>query len=305
MMESAPAFDDIAALTGGRLGRCDVPCPVCEPDRRHQHNRKRKVLRIWHYDPDFIRYHCARCGASGYVRADGEQEIDPQKLAQFRARADEERRREEARKAAGTRKALKLWNEAVPGQGTIMERYFISRGLDRALAFLFRFHPHCPHPNGATLPAMIALVEHVEQVAIHRTFLAADGSGKAPIEPNKAALGPIGRGAVRLAKASHVLGLTEGIETAISVLQLTGIPCWACLGAGRMQSVEIPACVRELHVFADDDKAGHDAAERVIDLHTSLGRRVVKRLPPAGVDDYAGIAEALKQREQRYHERSE
>ena len=36
-------------------------------------------------------------------------------------------------------------------------------------------------------------------------------------------------------------------------MQLTGIPVWACLGAQRMARVAIPDCVKELHVFADND----------------------------------------------------
>ena len=49
---------------------------------------------------------------------------------------------------------------------------------------------------------MVALVTHAvtgEPVAIHRTFLAPDGHGKAPVEPNKMMLGPTRGGVVRLA----------------------------------------------------------------------------------------------------------
>ena len=57
------------------------------------------------------------------------------------------------------------------------------------------------HPSGARWPAMVALVTHGDTglpLAIHRTFLARDGFGKAPVDPQKMMLGPCRGGAVRL-----------------------------------------------------------------------------------------------------------
>ena len=100
-------------------------------------------------------------------------------------------------------KALAIWREARSATG--LYKYLEACGIAfrrmpaEACAKL-RYHPNCPHPNGARFSAMVALVEHVDYgpTAIHRTFLKPDGSGKAEIEPNKASLGPVKGGAVRL-----------------------------------------------------------------------------------------------------------
>jgi phage/plasmid primase-like uncharacterized protein len=123
---------------------------------------------------------------------------------------------------------------------------------------------------------------------VQATFLDPRGQGKAPVDPRRWTFAPLRDGAVRLGPAGDVLGIAEGVETALAAMQLSGIPCWASLGAGRMQAVAIPNTVRELHVFADDDQAGRDAAQRI--AHAHKHRRVVLRFPPEGVGDYADLA---------------
>ena len=48
-MSVAPGIDlqTIETLTGGKLGRHDVACPLCGPARRSSVNQRRRVLRIW------------------------------------------------------------------------------------------------------------------------------------------------------------------------------------------------------------------------------------------------------------------
>jgi phage/plasmid primase-like uncharacterized protein len=82
-----------------------------------------------------------------------------------------------------------------------------------------------------------------------------------------------------LAKAGELLGLAEGVESALSAMQLHGVPCWASLGAARLALVAIPDHVRELVVFADNDRPGRDAAERV-----ARNRRAVVKYPLNGTD---------------------
>lgn len=67
-------------------------------------------------------------------------------------------------------------------------------------------------------------------------------------------------------------------------MQLASVPCWACLSAGRMHRVTVPAGVRELHIFADNDEAGRAAAERA--AYANRFRRVVLRYPPDGCKDW-------------------
>ncbi len=122
-------------------------------------------------------------------------------------------------------------------------------------------------------------------IAIHRTYLKLDGSGKAAVSTPKMALGSLQDGAVRLGRAGKVLGLAEGIETALSAQQLFELPVWAVLG-GRFDRVAIPADVIELQVFADNGAPGQEAAAKARDVFTKAGKRVAVRCPPQGFGDW-------------------
>jgi phage/plasmid primase-like uncharacterized protein len=110
--------------------------------------------------------------------------------------------------------------------------------------------------------------------AIHRTYLAPDGNGKGELNPQKAALGPIGGGAVALAPVGEILAIGEGIETLLSVQQATGIASLAVLGASNLASVQLPACVREVIIAADADEAGEAGALRAAKRFMREGRHV-------------------------------
>ena len=86
--------------------------------------------------------------------------------------------------------------------------------------------------------------------------------------------------AVRLAWPSEgQLGLTEGVEDALAVMQLTGIPCWALLGNLRFGTAAIPDSVTDLHLFVDNDKGGDIAWKLGRDHFAREGRAIEKRQP--------------------------
>ena len=150
------------------------------------------------------------------------------------------------RKPSGV--ALRIWRDAQPLRASPAKAYLESRGILAASPAL-RFHPRTPlGPKGRArfLPAMIAAVSLDEgPIAIHRTFLSTEASGKAAFEKPKRALGALGEAAVRLfAPVSGKLGLAEGVESAMSAYALTGIPVWATLGNERFGLVSVPESVR-------------------------------------------------------------
>ena len=62
--------------------------------------------------------------------------------------------------------------------------------------------------------------------------------------------GRMQRGAVQLAPPRDgVLGLTEGVEDALSVIQMFGVPTWAVIGT-RLESVALPADVKRVFLPA-------------------------------------------------------
>lgn len=196
----------------------------------------------------------------------------------------------EPREEVANRNALRLWRASSILSGSPAERYLSERGLTIASPDL-RFHPRMPlGPKGAVrfLPALVAAVRNDATVlALNRTFLDSDTDRKAAFEQPKRSLGSPGSGAVRLAyPRGGRLGLAEGIESALSAMQLFGIPCWATLGNERFGLVTIPESVRELHLFVDNDAGGRLAEERALEAHAREGRRIVTRPPLRHGDDW-------------------
>ena len=121
-------------------------------------------------------------------------------------------------------------------------------------------------------------------LAIHRTFLACDGRGKAPVDPQKMMLGPCRCGAVRLARAGNVLMVGEGIETCLAAMQATGYAAWAALSTSGLRSLDLPEDVRDVIILADGDDAGETAARYAALRWQREERRVRIARPPHGMD---------------------
>ena len=164
------SYENLDELCRSKLGKHDVACPLCGPDRRDPANRKRRVLRIWHTEPGFASYHCARCGERGWGRSGGEasRPVDMNRRPQDHAN--------EARELArGFDHAMTLWSGTVSLHDNLGCRYFAeqrdlrldSLGLDDVL----RWHP--------AINAIIALMTHPvtnQPTGVHRIFLNPDGS---------------------------------------------------------------------------------------------------------------------------------
>ena len=186
-----------------------------------------------------------------------------------------------------TEVALSVWQAAKPADGTLIETYLKSRGVRLPPALTLRFHPHLKHPCGHSWPAMIALVTRGADgvpLGIHRTFLARNGTGKAPVDSQKMMLGPCRGGAVRLAEPDDLLMIGEGIETCLAAMQETGHPAWAALSTSGLRAIDLPKTVRDVVVLADGDDSG-EAAARYCALRLKRdGRRVRIARPPKGMD---------------------
>lgn len=126
-------------------------------------------------------------------------------------------------------------------------------------------------------PAMIARLDNSagELTTIHRTYLTQEGT-KAEIYstldpsvklPNKKLMaspvaGCTDGGAIRLFKPTPdgVLGIAEGIETALACATLFNVPTWAAWSATGLAKFIPPLNVKHLIIFADNDKAGRQYA---------------------------------------------
>ena len=183
--------------------------------------------------------------------------------------------------------ALSIWQSTISADGTPVDAYLVSRGLTCSLTPSLRFHSGLKHPSGGNWPCMVALVTRGADdtpLAIHRTFLAREGHGKAPVEPARMMLGPCRGGAVRLNEPGEVLMIGEGIETCLAAMQATGHPAWAALSTSGLRALDLPGCVREVIVLADGDDPGEAAARDCALRWMRQGRRVRIARPPRGLD---------------------
>ncbi len=187
--------------------------------------------------------------------------------------------------------ALRILTDAGPAGGTVVETYLCSREIKLSIPPTLKFHPSLKHPNGKSYPAMIGAVMNADGhlIGVHRTFLTPDGK-KAPVEPVKMSLGGVSGGAVRLVApgAPFVpakLAIAEGIETALSVMQMNpGLAAWAALSTSGMRNLIVPGGVREIIICADGDEAGEKAA-RQLRVRLEYQKRTVRvEAAPAGKD---------------------
>src|SRR5829696_108316 len=186
-----------------------------------------------------------------------------------------------------TEAALAIWSASEPAEGTPVETYLRSRRLTIPAPISIRFNGGLNHPSGGVWPAMVALVTNGidgTRHAINRTYLARDGGGKAPVDPQKMMLGPCRSGAVRLADPGDVLMVGEGIETCLAAMQATGYPAWAALSTSGLRTLDVPAHISEIVVLADGDQAGEAAARDCAARWKREGRRVRIARPPQGMD---------------------
>ena len=137
------------------------------------------------------------------------------------------------------------------------------------LPSVLRLHPALPYwQDGKTLgtfPAMVAPIVAPDgrTVALHRTYLTADGNKArvATVKKLTAAAGPLAGACIPLHKpVNGVIGIAEGIETALAAWCASGVPTVAAYCAGNLSAWQWSAGVHQVVIFADNDKAGREVA---------------------------------------------
>lgn len=180
----------------------------------------------------------------------------------------------------------KTWAERLQSEVQPSKRsaYLEGRGLE--VPAVLRWHKSLPYfldgVEMARYPAMLAPVMLGPKfLTYHVTYLS--GGKKATVEPNRKILPgpPINGASVPLYPAGKVLGVAEGIETAIAAKLITSIPTWAALNTSGMAKWVCPPGVETVIIFADNDEnfAGHAAAYALAHRLKSIGRDVEIRFP--------------------------
>jgi hypothetical protein len=163
--------------------------------------------------------------------------------------------------------ARRLWDASRSLSG-VAEIYLRGRDLaNRSGLAALRFHPDCYYRADAdspteTWPALIAAVTDLDGdvTGVHRTWLARDGRGKAPVEIPRRAMGDLLGNAVRFGTVSDVMAAGEGIETVLSLHEIMpDLPLAACLSSAHLAAMTFPPALGRLYVLRDDDPAGDHA----------------------------------------------
>jgi putative DNA primase/helicase len=102
---------------------------------------------------------------------------------------------------------------------------------------------------------------------------------------------PLVGGLIKLCNFSPIngtLGITEGIENALSIRQGMGIPVWSCMNADNMIAVNLPKGVKKLMIFADRDASftGQATAYTLARKAVRAGLEAEVYMPKAGDGDW-------------------
>jgi hypothetical protein len=267
----------------GRVER-RAPCPQCNRGPRDD------ALGV---NVETGAFHCFRCGWKG--RAGGSS-TEPQRVVRLDDPAVIERKRE---------RLCTTWRETVPlthPRAHAVRAYLKARALGdvlRSPPVVLRAHPGLEYWDGpcslGRFAAMVAMFHGAagEPVTLHVTYLS--GSAKAPVPSPKKILGvpragATKGGAIRLyAPRAGVLGISEGIESALSLGLMARIPVWASFCADNLARAHLPAGLRDLRIGVDVDPSGKGRA-----VAEALAARVRKwsprtrvrlMLPDDGLDD--------------------
>lgn len=232
------------------------PCPLCGGKDR---------FRFTDFNSDGD-YYCNQCGSGNGVGL-----VMKYTGMEFKAAC------EEIKKILGTvdyekpkdnnlniKKILnKTWNESfeIKGGDPVM-KYLHSRKI-MVRPDNIKFNPKCYESDTKKeYPAMIARIQNSngQPISLHRTYL--NGAGKADIESPKkimTATESLQGSAIRLFTpgdtifSDGILGVSEGVETALSVSQLFGIATWSVLNTALMESFVPPKEYKEIVIFGDND----------------------------------------------------
>jgi hypothetical protein len=178
-----------------------------------------------------------------------------------------------------------------PIGGTLVEAYLRGRGITALHGTgNLRFHPRCyyrpdEHSPTETWPAMIGIVTDLSGriTGAHRTWLAPDGSGKAPIDIQRKAMGDLLGHAVRFGLPGEVMAAGEGIESVLSAREvMPGMSAAAALSAAHLAAILFHDTLRRLYVVRDNDHAGDGARNTLIERANAAGIEAIALSPMLG-----------------------
>lgn len=215
-----------------------------------------------------------------------------------------ERQAEQMRRAGAMAKEsiARIWErECLPMSSEStepMRAYFQSRELifrwnKVEQSDSMRFHPALPFydkdgKKTGEHPAIVCAIRDKEGqlVTLHRIYLSPKGGKARVAEPKKMMPVPddleVTGCAIRLVEPSEgILGIAEGVETALAAYRASQIPVWATVNATLMERFVVPEGVHTVLVWADKDKSitGERSANILKARLEQQGIRVIVLIP--------------------------
>lgn len=109
-----------------------------------------------------------------------------------------------------------------------------------------------------TNAGMIAAITDPQNnlVNVHQTFLTSEGHKDLSKSPNKMVMkGQLPEGSsIKIWDEKEIMGVAEGIESAMSAAILFKMPVWAAVNATLLSKWVPPTLAKEIHIFADNDE---------------------------------------------------
>ena len=118
---------------------------------------------------------------------------------------------------------------------------------------------------------------------VHRTWLARDGIGKAPVATPRRAMGRLLGNGVRFGAVMDAVAVGEGIETMLALrCVLPSLPMIAALSANHLAALMLPLGSRRLYIAMDNDDAGAQCAMALAERAERQGIEAIALSPSAG-----------------------
>lgn len=191
--------------------------------------------------------------------------------------------------------ARRLFAMAKSVPGTLGDTYLRNRGITQLRdCTALRFHSRCFYRGDeddpadrvrGAWPALIAAVTAPDGTitGAHRTWLNPSTGDKAPVSTPRRAMGLLLGNGVRFSRASDVLLAGEGLETTLSLREVTPtMPMVAALSANHLAAFELPLTLRRLYLTRDDDPAGRWAVDTLAERAQTVGIEALTLVPTLG-----------------------
>lgn len=204
----------------------------------------------------------------------------------------------------------RIWRECISVTHPAAEtarRYLHRRGLSAkqlSEVSAVRFHPELIYRDEegrqtGVFPALVCLITDAagRPATLHRIYLSPSGE-KAPVDAPKKMMPVLeGRsvtgGCVQLGRIRPVLGIAEGVETALAVNRATGMTVWAAVNATLLERWEPPTEAEAVYIWADLDRPdrktgvrrGEEAAERLRRRLSEMGIEASILIPASPIPE--------------------